>query len=70
MVFLFSSPVLDPTILTLMTATLGVKVTLTYTVITSLLSIIIGYTLEKLGFETEVKQVIMSGYEEKHNHLA
>ena len=61
MVFLFSSPVLDPTILTLMTATLGVKVTLTYTVITSLLSIIIGYTLEKLGFEKEVKQVIMSG---------
>jgi len=65
MVFLFSSPVLDPTILTLMTATLGVKVTLTYTVITSLLSIIIGYTLEKLGFEKEVKQVIMSGYKEK-----
>lgn len=65
MVFLFSSPVLDPTIITLMAAMLGVKVAVAYTIITALLSVIIGFALEKLGYETAVKQVVMSGYEEK-----
>lgn len=64
MVFLFSSPVLDPTIITLMGALLGAKVAVAYTVITSVLSTIIGLLLEKLGFEKSVKQVIMTGYEE------
>lgn len=64
MVFLFSSPVLDPTIITLMGALLGVKIAVAYTVITSLFSTIIGLLLEKLGFEKSVKQVIMTGYEE------
>lgn len=65
MVFLFSSPVLDPTIITLMGAMLGIKVAVAYTVITSILSVAIGLTLEKLGFEKAVKQVVMTGYEEK-----
>lgn len=65
MVFLFASPVLDPTIITLMAAMLGVKVAIAYTIITSSLSVIIGFTLERLGFETQVKQVIMTGYKEK-----
>ncbi|MCM3080188.1 MULTISPECIES: permease [Brevibacillus] len=65
MVFLFSSPVLDPTIITLMGALLGIKVAVAYTVITSILSVAIGLTLEKLGFEKAVKQVVMTGYEEK-----
>jgi uncharacterized membrane protein YraQ (UPF0718 family) len=64
MVFLFASPVLDPTIITLMGAMLGVKVAIAYTVITSVLSVIIGFTLERLGFETQVKQVVMTGYNE------
>lgn len=64
MVFLFSSPVLDPTIITLMGAMLGVKVAVVYTMITSILSLIIGLLLEKLGFEKSVKQVIMTGYKE------
>jgi uncharacterized protein len=64
MIFLFSSPVLDPTILTLMGFVLGWKVTIIYTVITSILSILIGFTLERLGFEKSVKNVVMSGYEE------
>jgi uncharacterized membrane protein YraQ (UPF0718 family) len=63
MIFLFASPVLDPTIITLMTAVLGVKVAVTYTVITSILSVIIGFALEKFGFENQVKKVIMTGYE-------
>jgi uncharacterized protein len=59
MIFLFASPVLDPTIFTLMAATLGIKVAISYTIITSVLSILIGFTLEKLGFENQVKQVMV-----------
>lgn len=64
MIFLFSSPVLDPTIITLMTAVLGVKVAFAYTVITSILSVIIGFTLEKFGFEEQIKNVVVKGYQE------
>lgn len=62
MIFLFASPVLDPTILTLMVAMLGFKVAITYIIITSILSIVIGFLLEKMGFENQVKRVTMSGY--------
>lgn len=61
MIFLFASPVLDPTILTLMGALLGWKVALFYTVITTILSIMIGFALEALGFESSVKNVIIQG---------
>lgn len=64
MIFLFSSPVLDPTILTLMTAVLGVKVSIVFTLITSILSVIIGFALEKLGFEEQIKNVVVKGYHE------
>ncbi|MFC4801876.1 permease [Neobacillus sp. GCM10023253] len=64
MIFLFSSPVLDPTIITLMTAVLGVKVAFAYTIITSILSVIIGFTLEKFGFEEQIKNVVVKGYQE------
>ncbi|RSD26778.1 permease [Mesobacillus subterraneus] len=66
MVFLFASPVLDPTILTIMGVVMGWKVTIIYTVITSVFSVVIGFTLDKLGFQRYVKNVIMSGYEEKN----
>ncbi|ANB56080.1 putative permease family protein [Anoxybacillus sp. B7M1] len=61
MVFLFASPVLDPTILTLMATILGVKVALAYTIITAIMSILIGFALEKFRFEHQVKQVIVKG---------
>jgi uncharacterized membrane protein YraQ (UPF0718 family) len=66
MIFLFASPVLDPTILTIMAVALGWKVTIIYTVLTSIFSIIIGFTLEKFGFETSIKNVVMTGYEDNH----
>ncbi len=69
MIFLFASPVLDPTILTLMTATLGWKVAMVYTLLTSLLSVAIGFTLEKLGFENQVKNVIMTGFKDPNKNL-
>ena len=65
MIFLFASPVLDPTIITLMTATLGLKVAVTYTVVTSLFSVLIGFTLERFGFERHVKNVVMTGYHQE-----
>lgn len=68
MIFLFASPILDPTILTLMTALLGVKVAILYTSITSIFSIVTGFLLTKLGYKDQVKQVMMTGYQEK-NHV-
>jgi uncharacterized membrane protein YraQ (UPF0718 family) len=65
MIFLFASPLLDPTILTLMGALMGWKVTVLYTIITAIFSILIGFTLEFLGFESAVKKVIISGGIEK-----
>lgn len=64
MIFLFASPVLDPTILTIMGVVLGWKVTIIYTVVTTIFSIVIGFTLEAFGFEKYVKNVVMTGYEE------
>ncbi|MDG5786074.1 permease [Evansella sp. AB-P1] len=63
MVFLFASPVLDPTILTIMTVIMGWKITILYTLITAVLSVIIGLLLEKFGFERAVKNVVMTGFE-------
>jgi len=61
MTFLFASPVLDPTILTLMTAMLGWKAAAVYTAATAVLSVAIGFALEALGFESAVKRVIVKG---------
>ncbi len=66
MIFLFASPVLDPTILTIMGVFLGWKVTIVYTILTTVLSILIGFTLGALGFERAVKNVVMTGYNEEN----
>ncbi|MBT2755865.1 permease [Mesobacillus foraminis] len=63
MVFLFSSPVLDPTILTVMGVLMGWKVTAIYMIATTVSSIAIGFTLDKLGFQKYVKNVVMTGYD-------
>jgi uncharacterized protein len=65
MIFLFSSPVLDPTIITIMGVILGWKVTMIYTVVTAVFSVIIGFALEAFGFEKSVKNVVMTGYREE-----
>lgn len=70
MVFLFASPVLDPTIISLMAVLLGPKVAIFYTVITALLAAIIGMLLEKLGFEKYVKNVVMTGYEKREKRFS
>jgi len=55
MVFLFASPLLNPIIIGLFAVTFGLQVTLFYFAIAMGVSIIAGYTLEKLGFEKYVK---------------
>ncbi|WP_102406017.1 permease [Vibrio sp. 10N.261.55.A7] len=55
MVFLFASPLLNPIIIGLFAVTFGLKVTLFYFTIAMGVSVIAGYTLEKLGFEKYVK---------------
>ena len=55
MVFLFASPLLNPIIIGLFAVTFGMKVTVFYFTIAMSVSVIAGYTLEKLGFETYVK---------------
>ncbi|MCR8847966.1 permease [Rossellomorea sp. SC111] len=65
MIFLFASPVLDPTILTIMGVVLGWKVALIYTVVTTIFSVSIGFLLEALGFEKYIKNVMMTGFNEE-----
>ena len=55
MVFLFASPLLNPIIIGLFAVTFGLKVTLFYFAMAMGVSVIAGYTLEKLGFEKYVK---------------
>ena len=55
MVFLFASPLLNPIIIGLFAVTFGLNVTLFYFITAMAVSIIAGYSLEKLGFEKYVK---------------
>ncbi|WP_163132027.1 permease [Agarivorans sp. Alg241-V36] len=55
MVFLFASPLLNPIIIGLFAITFGWKVSLFYFVIAMGVSVVAGYSLEKLGFEKYVK---------------
>ena len=55
MVFLFASPLLNPIIIGLFAVTFGLKVTLFYFIMAMGVSVIAGYSLEKLGFEKYIK---------------
>ena len=55
MVFLFSSPLLNPIIIGLFIVTFGFKVALFYFLVAMVVSVTAGYALEKLGFERYVK---------------
>ena len=55
MVFLFASPLLNPIIIGLFVVTFGLKVTLFYFIVAMGVSVLAGYSLEKLGFEKYIK---------------
>lgn len=56
LVFLFSSPLLNPIIIGLFAVTFGWQVTLFYFLTAMAVAILAGYLLEKLGFERYVKK--------------
>ena len=55
MVFLFASPLLNPIIIGLFAVTFGLEVAIFYFTVALGVSIIAGYSLEKLGFEKYIK---------------
>lgn len=55
MVFLFASPLLNPIIIGLFFVTFGSQVTVFYFLVAMLVSVVAGFTLEKLGFEKYIK---------------
>jgi len=55
MVFLFSSPLLNPIIIGLFVVTFGIKVALFYFLVAIVVAVTSGFVLEKLGFEKYVK---------------
>ncbi|WP_350431879.1 permease [Shewanella sp. H8] len=55
MVFLFASPLLNPIIIGLFAVTFGLTVTIFYFAVAMGVSIVAGYSLEKLGFEKYIK---------------
>jgi len=55
MVFLFSSPLLNPVIIGLFVVTFGIKVALFYFLVAIVVAVTAGFVLEKLGFDKYVK---------------
>lgn len=55
LVFLFSSPLLNPVIIGLFVVTFGIKVAAFYFAIALIVAVTAGYLLEKLGFEKYVR---------------
>jgi uncharacterized membrane protein YraQ (UPF0718 family) len=58
MTFLFTSPLLNPIIIAVFWSAFGYEVTLIYSFIAFFISILAGFTLEKLGFEKYIKKEI------------
>ncbi|HOK58506.1 MAG TPA: permease [Methanothrix sp.] len=57
MAFLFSSPLLNPVILSLFLVLLGWRVALLYLIVTFVVAVSAGLVLDALGFESQVKAV-------------
>ncbi|MCT4672221.1 MAG: permease [Prolixibacteraceae bacterium] len=61
MSFLISSPLLNPVIVAMLAATVGIQNAVIYFTLSFVLSVLFGYLLEKLGFSKDVKSVMVSG---------
>ncbi len=59
--FVVASPILNPIVLSMMVALLGLKAGIIYAVVSFLAAVIFGLILEKLGFGKQVKNVIVTG---------
>ena len=63
--FVVASPILNPIVLSMMVALLGLKAGIIYAVVSFLAAVIFGLLLEKLGFGKQVKNVIVTGAQEE-----
>jgi hypothetical protein len=61
MSFLLTSPILNPAIIALFLKFFGIKATLLYTIFTFVFAVVMGLVLDKLGFEKQVKKVVLKG---------
>jgi len=59
--FVVASPILNPIVLSMMVALLGLKAGIIYAVVSFLAAVIFGLILEKMGFSKQVKKVIVTG---------
>lgn len=60
LVFLFASPLLNPIVIGLLVVTFGLSVAIFYFTVAMSVSIIAGYSLEKIGFEQYVKTDVIT----------
>ena len=59
--FVVASPILNPIVLSMMVALLGLKAGIIYAVVSFVAAVVFGLILEKLGFGKQVKNVIVTG---------
>ena len=59
--FVVASPILNPIVLTMVAALMGVKSAIIYGAVTFSAAVLFGIALEKMGFEKQVKNVKISG---------
>ena len=68
MSFLISSPLLNPIVVAVLFATVGATNAIIYFLLAFVLSILFGFLLEKLGFESQVRNVKVSGSKADENN--
>jgi len=61
MSFVVASPILNPIVLSMLTALLGIKAGVIYAAVSFTAAVLFGLLLERLGFAGQVKNVIVTG---------
>ncbi len=69
MSFVIASPILNPIILSMIAALMGIKACLTYGIVTFTASVIFGVILEKAGYAGHVKNVRLKNKSENENAI-
>jgi len=69
MSFVVASPILNPIVLSMLIALLGIKAGVIYAVVSFTAAVLFGLILEKLGFAGQVKNVIVTGGAEDNAEL-
>ena len=61
MSFVVASPILNPIVLSMMVALMGIRAGIVYAAVSFVAAVLFGLILEKLGFAKQVKNVIVTG---------